>query len=125
MLIALLLSFAWALYWLYQDATWTTKGIQAGIAVEGNTLITRIAGTCKPALWQLLLIDGSLRIALLGVGFIPSDTPAFEAAAIGMLLVAGIKNIQGSREWKWMFNHPGQTIPEANTVWQKLLGFWG
>ena len=127
MLIALIVAFVWAVLCQTYDLIWTGRGLKAGLAVEGNTLITGIFGD-KPTFLQRLAVDGTLRVLLFGVGFIPggSDYPAvFTALAIGALTVAGVKNIQGARQWQWLFKNPGKTIPVLESVWQQIVGFWG
>lgn len=127
MLIALLICFVWAVICLVFDARITDRGIRAGVAVEGNSVIVLFFGT-KPTLRQLFTVDGSIRVALLGIGFIPgpADYPhAFAALMIGGLIVAGVKNVQGYRQWRWMFNHPGQKLPILNSAWEQFIGFWG
>jgi hypothetical protein len=127
MIITLLICFVWASICLCFDAFITNKGLRAGIAYEGNSVIVFFFGN-KPWLWQLFAVDGTLRVALLGVGFIPGPEAAphaFAALMIGGLIVSGFKNIQGYRQWKWMFSHPGQKLPLMDSAWAQFVGFWG
>lgn len=128
MLIALIIAFIWAIAGLLFDAYNTNKGLRAGIAEEGNVLITSISGTKYPKMWQLLTIDGTLRLLILAASFIPGPSAypyTFAALGIGAFVVAGFKNIQGGRQWKWMFSHPGQKLPLLNSAWEQFWGFWG
>lgn len=128
MTVALAVSFVWAVGCLLFDAINTNKGLRLGIAEEGNTLITALSGTKYPKLWQLLAIDGGLRAIILGVAFIPGPVDyshTFTVVSFVALFVAGLKNVRGGRQWKWMISHPGQTIPPGDTFWQKFIGFWG
>ena len=123
MLIALFIAFAWALAWLLFDSYNTNKGIKAGIAVEGNTMIIFFWGS-KPKFWQLWSVDGALRLAI----FLAALLVPLSAAPLlgtGALAVWGFKNLQGGRQWQWMFKNPGKRIPEMTTVWGKIMGFWG
>lgn len=126
--IAMFVAFVWAVVCLLFDALNTNKGLRAGVAEEGNWLITTISGTKRPHLWQLLSIDGGLRALILAIGFLPGPAAyplTFVAIAIGALIVAGFKNIQGGRQWRWMFSHAGQKIPVQNSAWNQFWGFWG
>lgn len=128
MLIALYIAFIWALAWLLFDSYYTNKGIKAGVAFEGNGMITFFWGN-KPKFWQLWSVDGTLRLAiLLAALFVPSSEAypqAWRAMGIGAFIACGFKNWQGGRQWKWMFKNPGKTLPQTNTFWSKFLGFWG
>lgn len=128
LLLALFASFIWALAWLGFDSYNTSKGIKAGVANEGNGWITIFWGS-HPNLWQLWSVDGSIRLAiLLAALFVPSSEAypqAWRAMGVGAFIAAGFKNWQGGRQWKWMFSHPGQTIPQMGSAWAQFLGFWG
>lgn len=128
MLITLILAFIWALAWLYFDSYYTNKGIKAGFGVEGNGMITTFWGP-KPKFWQLWSVDGTLRVAIfLAAQFVPSSAAyphALQSMGIGALVACGFKNWQGGRQWKWLFANKGKTIPQMNTFWSKILGFWG
>jgi hypothetical protein len=119
-------SFAWALGCLFYDATETQKGIKAGVGVEGNSWITCFYGV-KPTLLQCLSIDVPLRTAMAALAFIPSSMypHVMIGPAVAALSVAGVKNIQGARQWKWCLANPTKTMPVMNTVWQQIIGFWG
>lgn len=123
---ALAASSAWALGCLLYDATETQKGIKAGVGTEGNSWITVFYGV-KPTLLECLSIDVPIRVGLAALAFIP--TPAYPHACIGLavgaLVVAGVKNIQGARQWKWCLANPTKKMPVMNTVWQQIVGFWG
>lgn len=128
MLFLLLIALAWALSCLAADAFATDKGIKAGIAVEANTVVKFFSKTNKPTFWQVFGVEaGVIRFPVFGIGAaaaVLGNAPlAFLMAVV--LLVAGVKNIQGARQWQWMFKHPGQKLPVMNTVWQKIVGFWG
>lgn len=128
MLIGLLVCFVWAVICLGLDMHITNKGLRAGIAVEGNSLIVFFARTDKPALWQLIAVDGTLRLLMLAFSFIPGPTRyplTFCAMGIGMFVVAGFKNLQGYRQWSWMFSHKGERLPQQNSAWAQFMGFWG
>jgi hypothetical protein len=137
--IVLLACFAWAMGWLLYDATNTQKGIKAGVGVEGNSWITAFYGV-KPSLFQCLSIDVPIRIAIAALAFIPtpSHPHVFLGGAVGGLVVAGVKNMQGGRAWKWMMTNPTRgldsdgfpnpvkgTAPVSHSAWAKFVGFWG
>jgi uncharacterized membrane protein YczE len=129
LIIALLITFAWAVGCLLFDALNTNKGLRAGIAQEGNSLVTFLSRTQTPKLWQLLTIEGTVRVLLLLAAFLlptPVDLPhCWHACSLGVFIAYGLKNIQGGRQWRWMFNNPGKALPIPHTVWEKFLGFWG
>lgn len=127
MSIALLSIFATALVALYFDASVTAKGVAAGIAEEANFIVRKFFGS-RPSLKQILIAEVPQRLFVLGVGFIPGPDayPAtFQVLAATTLVAFALHNVKGAREWKWLFAHPSQKLPELNTVWQKLVGFWG
>lgn len=127
MFIVLLIVFVAALAALCFDALNTAKGIKAGIAEEANTIIRKFVGP-RPTFKQILAVEVPQRLAVLGVGCIPGPEryPAtLQVLAFITFVVYVGKNIQGGRQWKWMFAHPGQKLPQMNTVWQKIVGFWG
>ena len=128
MIIALLIAFVWALACLGFDSYETNKGIKAGVAVEGNWLITHIWGV-KPKLWQLWSVDGTIRVLmLLAALYLPSSAAypqAWRYFLTGGFAAYGLKNIQGGRQWIWMTANPGKLIPYMNTFWEQFIGFWG
>ena|ERR1035437_9784634 len=128
MLIALYIAFVWALACLLFDSYYTNKGIKAGVAVEGNSMIVYFFNN-KPKFWQLWAVDGTLRLAIFAAArFLPAPTDypfTWVALGLGALIAAGFKNIQGGRQWLWMFKNPGKKIPLMNTLWSKIMGFWG
>ena len=126
MLIALFIAFVWALACLCYDAYETNRGIKAGVALEGNWLISAIWGK-KPKFWQLLSVDVPIRLGLAALALIPSPMypHAMTACAVGALTFAGVKNIQGARQWLWMFKNPGKTLPLMGSAWKQFIGFWG
>lgn len=126
-LVVLVASFLWAMIWLDVDSYWTDKGIKAGLAVEGNWYVRLIVGA-KPTFWELMLVNGAIDVALLLLSLLPTFGAAphiWFVVSIVTLTISGVMNIRGSRQWKWMFLHPGKTIPPGDTFWQKFLGFWG
>lgn len=124
MLIFLIVAFLIALACLVYDAYMSAKGIKAGIALEGNAVVTSISGTKSPSFWKIFLIEaGVIRVPIFILGAVTNVYLAFLFAI--SLLTMGLKNVQSARQWQWMFSHPGQKLPEANTVWQKFFGFWG
>ena len=124
--VVLAVALTWALGWLLYDATETQKGIKSGVGVEGSPWITVFYGV-KPSLIQCLSVDVPIRFGLAAIAFIP--TPMYPHAMLGMavgaLVVAGVKNIQGGRQWKWCMANPTKKMPLMNTLWQKITGFWG
>lgn len=127
MLTALFVIFAAALAALYFDASYTAKGVAAGIAEEANWLVRMIYNP-RPTFAQLLTVEVPQRVALLGIGFLPGPDAypsTWKMIALTVLAMYGLHNVKGAREWKWMFAHPGQKLPVLNTVWQKIVGFWG
>ena len=124
----LTIAFLVALAALAYDIYNTNKGLRAGIAQEGNEVITGLWKTKFPTWGQIAAIEVPIRATIFGVGCIPGPEQypeTFAVLATASLFVAAVKSVQGAREWQWMFKHPGQTIPERNTVWQKIMGFWG
>ena len=122
--IVLVAALAASAYDLYN----TNKGLRAKVAEEGNELITSIWKTKYPTLKQLALVEIPIRLVIFDVGMIPGPEQypsTFTVLATVALVVGILKNIQGGRQWAWMFKHPGQAFPERNTVWQKIMGFWG
>lgn len=128
MLIILLVLFAWAVSCLAFDISNTIRGLRAGVAVEGNSLVVAIAGN-KPTLVQLTTIEGAVRLALLVAAlFIPTPEGLphiWQAVFSGAFFSYGLKNIQGGRQWRWLLANPGKSLPQQHTVWEKLTGFWG
>jgi hypothetical protein len=127
-MIAVLITFIWAVLCLMYDALSTQKGLKAGVAVEGNPLIVAAYGN-KPKLWQCLSIDGTIRVAMLLAALMlpaPADYPhSWHALFAGGFVVYGLKNIQGGRQWNWMLKNPGKKIPQLNSAWSQFVGFWG
>jgi hypothetical protein len=125
---ALIISFIFALACLLFDTHESVKGINEGIAVEGNPLIVAIWGN-RPKFWQFLSVDCTIRVSmLLAAIFLPAPAryPAsWYALFTGGFLLYGIKNIQGGRQWIWMERNLGKTIPKPTTIWQQIIGFWG
>lgn len=99
--IILSASFAWAIYWLTRDALATARGVNSGIAVEGNGLIVWLAGS-RPTLLQFLAIEMPIRIAIFVPGFFhPSDYPhAITVFSVTCLIGYGWRNITGVQAWK-------------------------
>ena len=127
MLIALIVVLVWALACLGFDLYNTNKGLRAGIAQEGNELITSLWKTKTPTLKQLAAVEVPIRLGIFGAGFIPGGAAypyTFAVLALVALALYGLRNIKGGREWLWMFRNPGKTVPVANTVWQKIIGIW-
>lgn len=128
MLIFLAIAYVFALICLGADALATDKGIKAGVALEGNAIVRTLSGTDKPSFEQIMAIEvGVIRTPLILFGIVTAMhglNPLAYLAGIA-LVVAGVKNIQGARKWAWMFAHEGQKLPVMETVWQKIVGFWG
>ena len=123
--LALAACFAWALGWLLYDVTWTAKGLKAGIGVEANAFVRMFVGS-KPTLMKMLLVEIPLRLVYAAVAFIPTPVPhVMLGPAIALLVIAGVKSMQGARQWQWLFKNPGKTLPEMKTIWSKIVGFWG
>lgn len=128
MVIFLIVALVFALALLSWDARMTGKGVAAGIAVEGSWLVRKVTKTDKPTAWQVFSAEaGVTRLPIFFAGMLLSLNGLNPLAFIAgiALVIYGIKNIQGAREWKWMFAHPGQKLPVMNTVWEKFIGFWG
>lgn len=125
MLYFLIVVFIWAMGWLLLDSSRTAKGVAAGVAVEKNTFIGWVAGTDKPTFWQAFSVEaGLVRVPMFLIGlwaFLVGLLPVTFLAAFG-LVIAAFKNIRGARRWQWMFDHPGQRLPDQETWWQKLVG---
>lgn len=128
MLIFLIAALAWAVSLLAYDAEWTERGIKAGLAEEANSIVRFFSRTSKPSFFQVFGIELGVVRAPLFLGAVAASAHGNNPLAFLLafpLVVLGIKNIQGAREWQWMFKHPGQKLPVMNTVWQKIVGFWG
>jgi hypothetical protein len=120
----------------WMDARITNKGIKAGIAVEGNGLLVKLAGTNKPSLIKLVVYNVAKLSLWVGVGLVfayhfPSTTttsPVYLGRVLMPVFAAidATKHYQGFRQWAWMFRNPGKRVEDQeNTAWQKFIGFWG
>lgn len=118
-----------AVFCLVLDVLYTSKGISKGIAKEANVLVTFVARTQTPNAAEIFAIEASLRGIILTLAVLlpgSSDYPlVWQYLAGSMFVGLGLHNIKGASEWRWMLRHPGQKLPVMNTVWQKLIGFWG
>lgn len=120
-LIAVIVSFAFAVVADVLDSYYTNKGIKAGVAVEGNSYIVALAGTDKPSFLKVLLI--SMLIPILPVGILGLIVGYGSPAAIvfsTMLVLTGIKHVNGARAWVNLLNG-GKPDNGSKTAWQK---FW-
>lgn len=104
LLIALILALAFATVADTLDDRITQKGIDAGLAVEGNTYIDKIFHTNKPTLAQRLLVNFAIIVGLtiLGMCLLPAGFLVF--APIAGLIVTGIKHMNGWRDWQKLFS---------------------
>lgn len=119
--IALLAITTLALIFGALDASVTEKGISAGVAEEGNPLITFWAGvTPKP--WQITLYNLVSVSVPLFVGLFFGHEAAIGGLMLGWQCANFVDHIKGIKEWNWLFAHPGQKLPD-DTIWQKF-GLW-
>ena len=120
----------------WMDARITNKGIKAGIGVEGNGLLVKLAGTDKPSLTKLVVYNVGKLAVWMSIGLVfayhfPSTTatsPVYLGKVFCPLFAAidAAKHYQGFRQWAWMFRNPGKRVEDQeNTAWQKFIGFWG
>lgn len=115
------------------DANETSKGIKAGIGVEGNEIITTLARTQKPSnlflhAYNFAFVGIVLGLAALGqhLAQAPGTVAVVSVMPPVVLAVDAAKHYQGYRQWKWMFANPGKRVEDQEqTSWQKFIGFWG
>ncbi len=112
MTIAMIIAFLWAMSCLAYDSYMSDKGIRLGLALEGNRMITWIAGTMTPKFWQLYSIDaGLIRIPIfLLCLFLPAPSAypeTWHAFGIGAFISIGIKNILGGLKWRKLMRQNG------------------
>lgn len=126
--VSAILAYFFAFFCLTWDSILTVKGVAAGIAEEEDKIPAWVFQTPHPALWQYLVVRGVERALYWGIIFLPTPTGLPElwnvAATVG-LLVWGVKSLRCAVQWKWMFAHPGKTIPPQNGFWAQFFGFWG
>jgi hypothetical protein len=83
------------------DNTLTHKGIEKGVAVEGNTWLDTIFGTDKPTLLDLYLFE-IIAIAIIcipaGFGF-AFHIPALVYASCGGFVARSVQHIKGGLAW--------------------------
>ena len=120
----------------WMDARITNKGIKAGIGIEGNEILTTIAGTKTPSLKALVIYNLAQLAIGVGVSLIfayhfpatSATSPVYLGRVIAPVFAAvdAAKHYQGFRQWAWMFRNPGKRVEDQeNTAWQKFIGFWG
>ena len=78
---------------MFLDSFFSVKGIKAGIAVEGNTLLNKIFGTDKETARDYVLYDAVELVALSAAFYLGLWLSA--GAYVGM----GIKHLQGALAW--------------------------
>jgi hypothetical protein len=123
------------------DANETSKGIQAGVGVEGNEIITTLARTNKPSNLFLQVYNNVFIIGVAGLAlFLTQHFPGqnLEYVAIGGSL-AGLfadaaKHLQAGLQWRYMIgggklDFDGFPIPAdgkevAHSAWAKFIGPW-
>lgn len=117
--LVLLFALAGAAY----DIALTHVGIVKGVAVEGNSWITKLFGV-KPSLLQLCLYEiGKMALAVApALGW---DNLALVGGSIGILLAVGGKHIMGGLKWRLLLQ--GKPLPTKSslTAFQKFLGWFG
>jgi hypothetical protein len=103
------------------DAHATIAGIEKGVGVEGNSLITFWAGN-KPKLWQLYLFNNVVIGIPLLVAALFAHSVVLPIAMTGSLLANALHHIVGKNEWEWLIANPGKFLP-GDTLLQKT-GIW-
>ena len=87
---------------MFLDSFFSVKGIKAGIAVEGNTLLNKIFGTDKETARDYVLYDAVELVALSAAGIVSLLYPAFYLGlwlSAGAYVGMGIKHLQGALAW--------------------------
>ena len=103
------------------DIKQSLKGIQKGVGVEGNSIITTLAGTNKPTFFQYLWINLLIPILPLGVpGLISLHNPGLSAFSATALSFGIYSHIHGGLDWQYLINggDPNKLNP---AWWQKIL----
>jgi hypothetical protein len=83
------------------DIVLTNRGIQKGVAVEGNSWIDFIFGTNKPRLFDLILFETVIDLLMSGpaiYGFI-GHNPILVCVTLGMFVAWIARHIQGGLAW--------------------------
>lgn len=103
------------------DIRLTVKGIKVGAGIEGNSIITTLAGTDKPTFFQLLLINMLLPILPFGVAGMIFGYDNGPVAALFTICLAfqAYGHWRGGREWVYLINGGDPNAPK--TWWQKFL----
>ncbi len=125
---ALVLAYAYSAAMIVWDASLTVKGVASGIADEEDKLPAMIFRVQHPTLFQYVIVRLAERSILAAAIALPHpdglDHLWYSLAVVG-LIVWGLKAMRCAYQWRWMFAHPGQTVPLGDTFWQKFFGFWG
>ena len=104
------------------DIRLTVAGIKKGVGVEGNSIITTLAGTDKPTWFQLLWINMLVPILPIGISGLISayDNPPASIFFSLMLAFQVYGHWRGGRAWVYLINggNPNTYLPKW---WQKLL----
>ena len=123
------------------DANETSKGIKAGVAVEGNSIITTLARTDKPSnlflqVYNFVFVGIVAGLAIFLVHHFPGQN--LEYAAMGgsqaALAADALKHLQAGLKWRFLLkggklDFDGFPIPTdgkevAHSAWAKFIGPW-
>ena len=105
------------------DVTLTAQGLKKDIAQESFTWLIGPKPSALALYLRDALITGVVAMVPLTL-FLLGSVPVAYGTLAGLVVLA-VKHVQGYRQWKWMFAHPGQLLPVQHSIWAKFLGFWG
>ena len=123
------------------DANETSKGIKAGVGVEGNEVITTLARTNKPSnlflqVYNLAFIALVGGLALFLIHHFPGQNVEYVAmgGSLAGLFADAAKHLQAGLQWRYMIgggklDFDGFPIPAdgkevAHSAWAKFIGPW-
>jgi hypothetical protein len=123
------------------DANETSKGIKAGVGVEGNSVITTLARTDKPSnlflqVYNFAFIGIVAGLALFLTHHFPQQNLEYTAigGSLASLAADGLKHLQAGLKWRFLtsggkLDFDGFPIPAdgkqvAHSAWAKFIGPW-
>lgn len=123
------------------DANETSKGIKAGVGVEGNEIITTLARTNKPSnlflqVYNFAFIGIVAGLATFLVHHFPGQNVEYAAmgGSLAALFADAAKHLQAGLQWRYMigggkldvdgFPIPANGVQVAHSAWAKFIGPW-
>lgn len=106
------------------DIRLTVRGIKAGVAVEGNEAVVKLARTDKPSFRQLLIINmlfPIMPVGFLGLIFAYGNSVAAAIPFSVALFLIGLKHILGGRQWAFLLAGGKLDPTKPLTAWQKFI----